>query len=183
LEKKMSRLFGEIRQLGFVVKDIEAAMRHWADVLQVGPWFLAERIPVQKFHYRDQPGAVEVSVALANSGALQVELIQQRNDAPSVYRDFIAAGRTGLQHVAYWTENFDADMARAKAHGLKVIMGGEVGERGRYVYFDTELHPGSMVELSEIAGPKGRMFRMIREASETWDGRDPVRPFPNLAAL
>jgi hypothetical protein len=152
LEKKMSRLFGEIRQLGFVVKDIEAAMRHWADVLQVGPWFLAERI-------------------------------QQRNDAPSVYRDFIAAGRTGLQHVAYWTENFDADMARAKAHGLKVIMGGEVGERGRYVYFDTELHPGSMVELSEIAGPKGRMFRMIREASETWDGRDPVRPFPNLAAL
>ncbi|MDB5639279.1 MAG: glyoxalase, partial [Bradyrhizobium sp.] len=120
---------------------------------------------------------------LANSGALQVELIQQRNDAPSVYRDFIAAGRTGLQHVAYWTENFDADFARAKAHGLKVIMSGEVGDRGRYVYFDTELHPGSVVELSEIAGPKGRMFRMIREASENWDGSDPVRPFPNLAAL
>jgi hypothetical protein len=40
-----------------------------------------------------------------------------------------------------------------------------------------------MVELSEIAGPKGRMFRIIREASETWDGREPVRPFPNLAAL
>ena len=179
----MSRLFGEIRQLGFVVKDIEAAMRHWSDVLQVGPWFLAERIPVQNFQYRGQPAAMELSVALANSGALQVELIQQRNDAPSVYRDFLAAGRTGLQHVAYWTENFDADMARAGAHGLKVIMGGDVGENGRYVYFDTDLHPGSMVELSEIAGPKGRMFRMIREASENWDGSDPVRPFPNLAAL
>jgi len=38
-----------------------------------------------------------------------------------------------------------------------------------------------VVELSETAGPKGRMFRMIREAAEGWDGRDPVRPFPDLS--
>jgi catechol 2,3-dioxygenase-like lactoylglutathione lyase family enzyme len=179
----MSRLFGEIRQLGFVVRDIQAEMRHWSEVLQVGPWFLAERIPVEAFHYKGQPASIEVSVALANSGPLQVELIQQRNDAPSVYRDFLAAGHTGLQHVAYWTENFDADLARAEAHGLRVIMSGQVGARGRYVYFDTESHPGSVVELSEIAGPKGTMFRMIQDASRTWDGSDPVRPFPNLATL
>ncbi len=33
----MSRLFGPIRQNGYVVRDIEAAMAHWIDVLQVGP--------------------------------------------------------------------------------------------------------------------------------------------------
>jgi hypothetical protein len=38
-----------------------------------------------------------------------------------------------------------------------------------------------VIELSEVAGPKGKLFRMIREASESWDGRDPVRPFPDLA--
>jgi catechol 2,3-dioxygenase-like lactoylglutathione lyase family enzyme len=179
----MSRLFGEIRQLGFVVNDIHAAMRHWVEVHQVGPWFLAERIPVENFHYKDQPAAIEVSVALANSGPLQVELIQQRNDAPSVYRDFIAAGRTGLQHVAYWTRDFDADMVRARAHGLTVIMSGKVGANGRYVYFAQESHPGSMIELSEIAGPKGVMFRLINEAAASWDGSNPVRPFPNLADL
>ena len=91
----MSRLFGEVRQLGFVVDDIQTAIRHWSQVMQVGPWFLAERIPVENFRYKGKPGAPEVSVALANSGPLQLELIQPRNDAPTVYRDFLAAGRSG----------------------------------------------------------------------------------------
>ena len=179
----MSRFFGEIRQVGYVVEDIEAAMRHWARVLGVGPWFYAPRVPVENFRYRGVPASPETSVALANSGPLQVELIQQRNDAPTMYRDFRAAGRVGAQHVAYWTTSFDADLARLAAQGLKVAMQGEVGRNGRYVYFDTEMHPGTVVELSEVAGPKGAMFRMIREASENWDGKDPIRPFPDLKTL
>ncbi|HTU52784.1 MAG TPA: VOC family protein [Acetobacteraceae bacterium] len=179
----MSQIFGPIRQLGYVVYDIEAEMRHWSTTLGVGPWFYAERVPVREFRYRGAPSPIALSVALANSGPLQVELIQTRNEAPSMYRDFLAAHHGGLQHVACWTENFDADFARARGHGLTVGMSGEVGERGRYVYFETESHPGSVVELSEIAGPKGTLFRMIREAAETWDGSDPIRPFPDLATL
>lgn len=179
----MSRFFGEIRQVGYVVKDIEAAMHHWASVLGVGPWFYAEHVPVEKFFYRGKPSTPLTSVALANSGPLQVELIQPRNDAPSFYNDFLAAGHVGAQHVAYWTTNFEADLARLTAQGLKVAMQGEVGKNGRYVYFDTEGHPGTVVELSEVAGPKGKMFRMIREAAETWDGTNPIRPFPDLKAM
>ena len=62
-------------------------------------------------------------------------------------------------------------------------MSGEVGERGRFVYFETRSHPGTVIELSEVAGPKGEMFRLIREAAARWDGRDPVRPFPDLSSL
>jgi catechol 2,3-dioxygenase-like lactoylglutathione lyase family enzyme len=116
-----------------------------------------------------------------------MELIQTRNDAPSMYRDFLRAGNLGLQHVAYWTEQFDEDLARLDAQGFKVAMSGEVGERGRFVYFEPAahagVHPGTVIELSEVAGPKGKLFRMIREASEGWDGRDPVRPFPDLNTL
>lgn len=179
----MSRFFGEIRQLGYVVPDIAAAMEYWSGVLGVGPWYYADRVPVENFKYRGAPSAPVTSVALANSGPLQVELIQQRNDAPTMYRDFVAAGRTGLQHVAYWTESFDADMARLAAQGFKVGMSGEVGARGRFVYFETEYHPGTVIELSEVAGPKGRLFDLIRGSSVGWDGTDPVRPFPDLAAL
>jgi len=34
-----------------------------------------------------------------------------------------------------------------------------------------------------VAGPKGRMFDLIRESSRNWDGSDPVRPFPDLRQL
>jgi hypothetical protein len=179
----MSRFFGEIRQAGYVVPDIEAAMDYWSRVLGIGPWFYAERVPVVNFRYRGQPSSPQTSVALANSGPLQIELIQQRNDAPTMYRDFTAAGRTGLQHVAYWTETFDDDMARLTARGFKVGMSGEVGERGRFVYFETEYHPGTVIELSEVAGPKGKLFKLIRDASRDWDGSDPVRRFPDLSTL
>ena len=179
----MSRFFGEIRQLGYVVPDIEAAMDYWSRELGVGPWFYNPKVPIVNYRYRGESHQPHNSVALANSGALQVELIQTRNDVPSMYRDFIRAGNTGLQHVAYWTQTYDADLERLLGQGLKPVMSGEVGERGRFIYFDTEYHPGTVIELSEVAGPKGTMFRMIREASEGWDGRDPVRPFPDLSKL
>lgn len=179
----MSRFFGTIRQAGYVVPDIEAAMDHWSRVLGVGPWFYNPKVPIVNYRYRGESHEPHNSVALANSGTLQVELIQTRNDVPSMYRDFLRAGHSGLQHVAYWTEDYDADLARLLAQGFKPVMSGEVGERGRFIYFDTEFHPGTVIELSEVAGPKGKMFRMIREASEGWDGSDPVRPFPDLSKL
>jgi hypothetical protein len=179
----MSRFFGPIRQLGYVVDDIEQAMDYWTRELGVGPFFYNERVPIVNYRYRGEAYEVHNSVALANSGYVQVELIQTRNDAPSMYRDFKQAGRTGLQHVAMWTETFDEDLARLEAQGFEVQMSGEVGRNGRFVYFDTEYHPGTVIELSEVLGPKGTMFRMIREASEGWDGSDPVRPFPDLSTL
>ena len=178
----MSRFLGQIRQLGYVVPDIEAAMAYWSKTLGVGPWFYNPRVPIVNYRYDNQPYEPHNSVALANSGYVQVELIQTRNDVPSMYRDFQQAGRIGLQHVAYWTEDYDADLQRLLAQGFKPKMSGEVGDRGRFIYFDTEYHPGTVIELSEVAGPKGRMFQQIREAADGWDGSDPVRPFPDLGA-
>jgi catechol 2,3-dioxygenase-like lactoylglutathione lyase family enzyme len=179
----MSRHFGEIRQLGYVVRDIEAAMAYWSETLGVGPWFYNPKVPIKNYLYRGERHEPHNSVALANSGFVQVELIQCRNDVPSMYRDFLQAGNTGLQHVAYWTDNYDADLARLEKQGFKAVMSGEVGERGRFIYFDTEYHPGTVIELSEVAGPKGRMFDLIRESSVGWDGSDPVRPFPDLSKI
>ena len=94
----MSRLFGPMRQVGIVVRDIEKAMRHWVEVCGVGPWFYAEQLPLDEFRYKGRPYDLKVSIALANSGDVQLELIQQRNDVPSLYRDFLAAGHEGMQH-------------------------------------------------------------------------------------
>ena len=172
----MSRLLGDLRQNGFVVRDIEAAMRHWTRVLGVGPWFYFERAPITDFCYDGRPSDVAVSIALANSGPLQIELIQQRNDAPSSYLDFLRAGHEGLQHVAFWTERFGGDDDAARARGHRPIQSGCAGgPDGRFVYYASDSHPGTIVELSEISGAKGAFFAHIRETARTWDGRDPIR--------
>lgn len=172
----MSRFFGDIRQNGYVVPDIEAAMNYWATVMGVGPWLYLEQAPIKDFQYLGAPSEIDVSIALANAGPLQIELIQQRNDAPSMYRDFVRAGNIGLQHVAYWTENFDQALAAAEARGLTIGQSGYSGSPdGRFVYFTAEEHPGTVIELSEVSGAKGQLFRKIRERCAVWDGKNVIQ--------
>jgi hypothetical protein len=169
-------LFGPIRQNGYVVRDIRAAMDHWARVHGVGPWFYIDRVKTDWFRYRGADSAVEMSIALANSGDLQLELIQQHNDAPSLYRDFLDAGHEGLQHVAYWSTDYQALLDAALAAGHRIGHEGQIGgPQGRFCYFESGGHPGTVIEISDISGGKGRFFERIRQAAAGWDGTDPVR--------
>jgi hypothetical protein len=172
----MSRIFGAVRQNGYVVRDIRGAMEHWINVMGVGPWYYIDRVKMDYFRHRGQASNAEVSIALANSGDLQIELIQQRNDAPSMYKEFIDAGHEGLQHMSYWTTAYQTLYDRALAHGFKVGHEGQIGgELGRFAYFDTQAHPGTVIEISDISGNKGRFFEHIRRVAAEWDGSNPVR--------
>jgi hypothetical protein len=173
----MSRIFGKVCQNGYVVRDIEAALKHWTETLGVGPFYYIERVRLDWFRYRGEPSAPEISIALANTGDLQIELIQQRNDAPSMYRDFLESGREGLQHMSYWTTSYQADFDRYVAQGFRIGQEGQIGgPQGRFVYFDTETHPGTVIEVSDISGSKGAFFERIRRAAAEWDGSRPIRP-------
>jgi hypothetical protein len=166
---------GPVRQLGYVVRDIEHAMAHWAGVLGIGPWFYIERVPVEDFTCRGSPSDASLSIALANSGPLQIELIQQRNDAPSLYLDFLQQSGEGLQHIAFWSAEFDADLARLTGAGYAVAQSGRIGKRGRFAYTLNPAAAGNVVELSEVSGGKGRFFAEIAAAAQAWDGSDPIR--------
>jgi Glyoxalase/Bleomycin resistance protein/Dioxygenase superfamily len=172
----MSMLFGKVCQNGYVVRDIEAAMTFWTEVQRVGPFFYIPKVKTDWFRYRGADSPVELSIALANSGDLQIELIQQRNAAPSMYRDFLEGHGEGLQHMSYWTTDYQALYDRAVASGFVVGHEGQIGgPKGRFAYFESAGHTGTVVEISDISGGKGRFFRHIRKIAESWDGRDPVR--------
>lgn len=171
----MSRIFGSVCQNGYVVRDIEAAMDHWINVMGVGPWFYIEDVKTDWFKHRGVPSDVKMSIALANSGDLQIELIQQRNNAPSLYKEFLDAGHEGLQHVAYWTHDYKDLYDKALSLGYTVGHEGSIGgEQGGFAYFDTQAHPGTIIEISDISGAKGQSFAQIRQASQDWDGSNPI---------
>jgi hypothetical protein len=172
----MSRFFGEIRQNGYVVRDIDAAIRHWTEVIGVGPFYVLENAPIPNASYRGQPADIRVSVALAHSGPLQVELIELENGAPSPYREFLDAGREGLHHVAYIVSSIDEAVARG---GIPVVMAG-ASDTIRFAYLDSETHPGSVVELIERSAAVDTFFGKIEAASRQWSGAEPIRPFASL---
>ena len=171
----MSRFFGDLRQVGIVVRDIEAAMKHWADACGIGPWFYTDKLAVTEFGYRgERHDDLHISVALANSGDVQLELIQQRCDTPSMYRDFLARGLEGMQHWSSWPVDYDERLSRALANGYSVGQHGD-SPRGRFVYLWQEGHPGTVIEMAELTPARKRIFEGIRDAALDWDGNDPVR--------
>ena len=150
-------------------------MKYWIEVNGVGPWFYIERVPLDVFEYRGQPSDIEMSIALSFSGAAQVELIQPRNDAPSMYRDYLEAGQEGLQHVAYWPDDYEQAMQSASRQGLVIGQQGDIAGRGRFVYYQTTGHHGTCIEFAEYNAYRRYQFTEMQRICSDWDGSDPVR--------
>jgi len=174
----MSILFGRVRQLGMVVRDCESAMREWGR-LGVGPWFTM-RFTVDDFVYRGMPSpAPDVTLCFAHSGPLQLELIQQHNDVPSGWKEFLDSGREGAQHLAAWYADhasFDAKKAELEERGFVLVhSGGSRAADARFAYYETGEPGGLLFELSEALIHAGEANRRKMElAAEQWDGRELV---------
>jgi len=180
----MSRIYGGVHQVGYVVKDIEKAMHHWATRLGVGPWFYKEDTGMCEFRYYGKPSEFpKLSIALAQSGDVQIELIQQRNNAPSLYLDTLKNNGEVAQHIAFATrDEFDLYCAKlVKAGYVEGHAGRMAPNRGRFAYFVHPELPSGMFEVSELSGGKAEYFEKIRVASIGWDGKDPVRLPSSLA--
>ena len=170
----MSRLFGDMRQVGIVVRDIETAMQHWVEVCGVGPWFHVDKLPISAFTYKNKVfDDIHISVALANSGNIQLELIQQKCTTPSMYQNFLTAGYEGMQHWSSWPEDYDLRLKRALSNGYNIGQSGD-SPRGRFVYLMNEGHPGTVIEMAEMTTTRRSIFEAIHAAAINWDGLDPI---------
>ncbi len=166
---------GRVRQNGYVVTDLDAALAHWSTVLDVGPWFALRGVTLEHSEYRGRPAATQISIALANSGDLQIELIQVLDDSPSCYREFIDSTGEGLHHLAWWTEDFDETIRHAGAAGWGVVQSGDLMGT-RFCYFGTQTHPGTVAEVMELTDASRWLAGHVREAAADWDrATEPVR--------
>lgn len=167
-----SILPGPVRQIGYVVSDLDAAIDKWL-TMGVGPWFVIRNVP-QQVTYRGESVAVTLSLALANSGELQVELIQQLDDAPSIFAEFLQVTGGGFHQLAYWTADFDGAMARLAEAGWPEVWSGGQGEGVRFAYVEPPTG-STIVEIMELTDASAGMARIVRQAAIDWDGSDPVR--------
>lgn len=177
--------FGEIRQLGHVVPDMNQALEFWTGHMGIGPFFVSHDIVFADYRYRGQPAvSPRVSLAVAYSGDVQIELIHQVDDTPSAYTEFLAAGRSGLHHYSSWFADRDEyENARSWAleRGFKLVMESRPEVGIRLAYFETGHPAGALFEISEALVPAiaGGMD-VVRELCAKWDGSQPVRTSADL---
>lgn len=163
---------GPVMQIAFVPADFDAAIAHWTGTMGVGPFFLIENIALEGMRYLGKPSDCIFSIALAYWGEIQIELIRQENDAPSIYRRCEGGG---LHHICVLTDDIETARGIAEAAGASILVEAKVGEDGAVLYVDTGGGPGTIVEILQPASGSDALFAMIKEASIGWDGNDRLR--------
>jgi hypothetical protein len=166
----MSKLFGPVVQQGYVVPDIDEAMAHWI-ARGVGPFFVERHIrPPGEFDGADvQP---DLSAAFAYSGDQQIEVIQQHDDAATIYSEYLAGHpEGGLQHLAMWVDDIDVKLEEL---GAAYVVRQRYGPA--HAYLDSAERPGVMIQLMARSDLMVGLFEGIFAAHEAWDGvQAPVR--------
>lgn len=170
---------GKVNQVGYVVPDIETAMKMFSELLGVGPWFCRD-IAGGTTYWHGKVIPMTMRIALANSGNLQVELIQDTtpDNQPSFYKEFLRSGRQGINHVSFWQDPavFPETDKKLKAAGWELVCTGETGgPTGRFAYYQKDEYPGIMIETSSKNEAKTKRWTMVAEAHKNWDGSDPIR--------
>lgn len=161
-------------QNGFVVNDWRQAATHWVEALGVGPFFALEHIEFEVCRFRGTPVSIDMSVAIAYTGEYQIELVQQHNDSPSIYTEFLEHSAPGLQHVGTLVEDLDEALDSNNLR-QRIVQDGCTVAGQRFAYVDTVLHNGTMLELIEADESMLRSFQYMRDAAENWDGENPIR--------
>ena len=163
---------GPVMQIAFVPKDFDAAVRYWTETMGIGPFFLMENIQLENMRYLGEPSECVFSIAIAYWGDMQIEIIRQEDDAPSIYR-----GQEGgaLHHTCVLTGNIEDARQIAEASGAKILVEGKVAPDGAVLYVDTGGGSGSIVEILQMSTGSEGLFAMIKSASIGWDGSEPLR--------
>ena len=174
-----SRILGDRMQLGYVVEDMDEALRFWTQCLGVGPFVVVEdSLGSREFRHRGVVSPVKMTVALSYHGETQIELISQQNRAPSPYLEFLDSGQQGLHHVAFMARDFLAATAHLDGSGYEEVSAICLQDGSKNLsYHRAPPHHGSMIELLAMTAARTKYYEEIRRLACAWDGSDPVRKY------
>lgn len=165
---------GQIVQNGYVVSDLDAAIAHWIEHTGIGPWTVFRGVTLDG-QYRGEDTSVTFDVAMGYTGSLQVELMAITSSTPSPYAFDDGTPKLGPHHVAWLSDDLDADVAAATARGLQVLFRAG-NEATQVAYLESPDQPGLVFEYIQGHGMREMLDAGIAAARD-WDGTDPVREF------
>jgi methylmalonyl-CoA/ethylmalonyl-CoA epimerase len=141
------RRFGRVHHVAVVVRDLEAALGFYRDVLGL-PLELVEEVPLDR-----------VRIAFLPVGETKIELVCPTDDTTGVAR-FLASKGEGFHHVCLEVADLAAELTRLGIEGVELIHSApRRGAEGPVAFIHPRSCHGVLVEL--IEGPGGPAWRSL----------------------
>lgn len=116
--------YGTLRQVAYVVEDLDEAMEYWRDTHNVNAFAVARNAkPLSNATYRGQKSeTVVIDVAFGYLGDLQLELIELKQSVPSMYKEVLDRSQKDLQHYGVTVEDFQTTYEALSNLGFESIV-------------------------------------------------------------
>jgi hypothetical protein len=177
----MNSNFGTIMQHGYIVEDVAATARQWAERLGVGPFYILDRIAMDQYYYRGVRTDVELCLGFGYWGSIQIELIQPLSKTDTLYSRALRESPGQLNHCASQVKDLDALIASRKLEG-RVIQSGHMPTGLKFVYLENYLPGGHHLELVQATDRALMAFAGMEKIAQRWDGTNPLRSMSALGA-
>jgi len=159
-------------QIGYLVSDVDAAVRRWQQHFGVGPWTLFRNVQLAG-EYRGEAINIGMDVALGYQGNMQIELIQPLAATTSPYHDATGRLLAGMHHIAWVVDDFDQALTQLCARGLQPVFQGH-NPTTEVAYLENPQDPSMLYEIIHGAQMREMIAHGIA-ATRAWDGRNPVQ--------
>ena len=173
--KSLIAQLGTIMQIAYVPKDFDATLKYWIETMGVGPFYRLDHVALESVKYKGKASNIDFSMMLGYWGDIQIELIKQHNDAPSIYKSWRDEGREGLHHICILVDDMVNARAVCAASGAVVMQEAIVPGGGEVIYVDAGGEPGGLIEILKPPEAIIGAFVFMKEQARNWDGSDPIR--------
>jgi len=131
MTEKIKHILPELSQVGIIVRDLETSIKCYSEIFGIN--FTNTILNLDKHWVRDKLFPVELKVALAQLGPIQLELIEPISDGP--HKWFLDNKGGGLHHLGFNITDYDKTVALLKSVGLELLMNVEadIPTRGYHI--------------------------------------------------
>jgi glyoxalase/bleomycin resistance protein/dioxygenase superfamily protein len=167
---------GPVHHLAYLVDNLEAAVDHLVSKFGAGPFFVLRDVAFEQLTSCGEPATFAHDSAFGQCGTMPIEVIQVKRLEPELVRAGFALTPPRLHHTAYVVAPEHLETARddLERRGLPAFLHAITGD------VDSTLHDaaatlGHHVELHADCQQLRDVFGMVRDASVSWDGGNPLR--------
>jgi len=170
-----------IHHIGYVVSDIDEAVRETVGRFGAGPFYLAEHMEFDEVNFEGEPAAFDHSSAFGQWGAIRVELtVIHSTDPPGLGRAMAPHGPGHVGHVGFLVDSLEEASERLEAVGLPAYHAGRTGPVSA-IWHDGRATLGHSVELLQRNEFLDGLYERLADSAAGWDGSEPLREMASIA--
>ena len=137
--------FLTIGQVGVVVKDLDKFIEFYSS-LGIGPFKPSDMAPTIERKVRGKVANYKTKMRVAQVGQVELE-VSQPLGGECAQREFLESKGEGINHLGFFVDDLDKEVAKLTERGFKVIQSGRNAKGNKFAYFDTTAIGGIILEL------------------------------------